>query len=920
MPLYSLHADYDQNGVLNASTSEYQSRNYVPGALIMPNIDVDGTALPGTVTCGNTPTPDFFPPTKSGGDNDLLPVAIIANTGTVTSQHRVEFKLADADAANIRVYDSGRSRMTGVSSGGFKKFTINFTGTRVDLFLEAATYTGSPALPGRGTSLRALLLAPPAANRFNITIDVFDAVQGNLIESDTGLISISPLILMGDHMPAERLYICEVAGTTASLSDNTPSLTDVRDVMRTVRGVALTTIPQAVHNGDSWVQDQFQLGYAQTATGAMKVILHLPRLRTDNRLSGTNSLFCIATDHFPSTGLGTCNDFWTRTLPVRDVDAGTQNIPFTQTVEVTMLFERVMEVNSYLLSVGQQAAPSEASRLYSTYFRFDLTSVINNLPDFRDDVLRLLNAAESRERDSVRRQRIQNTITDITNGIPALLREINFRSDGALAVRTANLRLALEPDDIEQIQERFDALHSSHNYGGNIEVTPAYTGAPLGKIVIGDATGANARSLLDPQLSDFLLVQGEQPILTLDTAWLKVGHVDEMVNFISSPGVTGFFATTLASPAIAQKILEEIFLLNTAHLSPDDPMSELYGAPYHLGDYSMARGPHPVTRLLRGKHWLQSYHTSGSFTTPPPEIYTWMNRYYGDLGISTRRYYPIPWPDDHYYDARISVREMLYFSAHSSRLVQEKIDTAKERLERDFGEMPFIELPVFFDEYNPDYQQTIAFTPDLVNFQTVNDHILIPRPYGPRMSIPDAIAVLTNVMDRGYHQHLNRRYIIRRNLNKTFHWTVDTINELSHVITGPYNRPVTVDLDYLAQQFKDGFFPETEDLDEIKRRIRAANPGKFMPNGNLRTGWHRIEIPENKVDLFELYTQIMLESLHVNVHWVDSWYYHVRSGGIHCGTNVIRTPDASQANAWWNVQPGMGPGDYVVPSGDTRYA
>ncbi len=95
-----------------------------------------------------------------------------------------------------------------------------------------------------------------------------------------------------------------------------------------------------------------------------------------------------------------------------------------------------------------------------------------------------------------------------------------------------------------------------------------------------------------------------------------------------------------------------------------------------------------------------------------------------------------------------------------------------------------------------------------------------------------------------------------------------------------------------------------------------------MPNGNLRSGWHKLRIPENKVDVFEAYTQIMLESIGLTVKWVDSWYYHLRSGGIHCGTNVIRTPDFSARNAWWNVAPSgdFGPGDFNLPTGDTRAA
>jgi hypothetical protein len=72
--------------------------------------------------------------------------------------------------------------------------------------------------------------------------------------------------------------------------------------------------------------------------------------------------------------------------------------------------------------------------------------------------------------------------------------------------------------------------------------------------------------------------------------------------------------------------------------------------------------------------------------------------------------------------------------------------------------------------------------------------------------------------------------------------------------------------------------------------INDANPGVFDQEGKvIPEDWTRIVIPEDTTDVFELYTQILLEALGLTVHWVDSWYYHVRIGEIHCGTNVLRS-------------------------------
>jgi Protein-arginine deiminase (PAD) len=79
------------------------------------------------------------------------------------------------------------------------------------------------------------------------------------------------------------------------------------------------------------------------------------------------------------------------------------------------------------------------------------------------------------------------------------------------------------------------------------------------------------------------------------------------------------------------------------------------------------------------------------------------------------------------------------------------------------------------------------------------------------------------------------------------------------------------------------------DIQKVMDRIRRANPNVFDDRGKITAAdWVKVVIPEETVDIFELYTQVVLESLGMSVEWVDSWYYHAHSGGIHCGTNVLR--------------------------------
>lgn len=94
-----------------------------------------------------------------------------------------------------------------------------------------------------------------------------------------------------------------------------------------------------------------------------------------------------------------------------------------------------------------------------------------------------------------------------------------------------------------------DAVNSA-NSGGNFEVTPPIkkTGGntyPLGRIYYGhsakDRLGANStlkksRHKIDDSTKSFITAQMLQSPIELDTDWLAVGHVDEMMTFLPYPG------------------------------------------------------------------------------------------------------------------------------------------------------------------------------------------------------------------------------------------------------------------------------------------------------------------------------------------------------------------------------------------------
>ncbi|GAB1318371.1 Protein-arginine deiminase C-terminal domain-containing protein [Madurella fahalii] len=91
------------------------------------------------------------------------------------------------------------------------------------------------------------------------------------------------------------------------------------------------------------------------------------------------------------------------------------------------------------------------------------------------------------------------------------------------------------------------------NSGGNIETIPPYTSRSgkrwtNGRVIMGTHFGTYPAS----SMVRFLQSQGAQDPLFLETGWLAVGHVDEMVQFLPSNNTLGFtIAVADTSSAIA---------------------------------------------------------------------------------------------------------------------------------------------------------------------------------------------------------------------------------------------------------------------------------------------------------------------------------------------------------------------------------
>lgn len=201
---------------------------------------------------------------------------------------------------------------------------------------------------------------------------------------------------------------------------------------------------------------------------------------------------------------------------------------------------------------------------------------------------------------------------------------------------------------------------------------------------------------------------------------------------------------------------------------------------------------------------------------------------------------------------------------------------------------------------------TTTFTPDVVNLQVINGRLLIPRPYGPRMQLGDTIAVIKaataeiNLPD-SLIRRVDERFVRRQRLRTGVYWlrsqppvhrTVFPIGTVRLLYQGLETEEQVID------QFRDSF-PGSTDR-ELRQLIIEPNRRHFDARGRLRDGWRRFEIAATIVDIFETYIQAVAAELDIQLFWIDSWFYHVRAGGIHCGTNVLRTPSRASTlpNVW----------------------
>lgn len=968
----------------------------------LPNLDADGRRLPPRVEEQAEPVVlDHVATTKSGRDNDLVALTIRPGSAGQVARPLVLSVRGDL-ARRINVYDAKGNRLTpSAVADRTVDYGVILSGKDVALRLESSTLAGSPLSEHSGR---------------RIEIDLIDLAGGTRAVKDTVALAVAQVRLADCLDPPELVYICQTDG-------NKPARSDLRAGLP--GNVGLRVVPESVSGGDTWLQDQMEFGFLEAQGQKMRIVLHLPRLRSDAaQVTATQepNLARLVRSHFPSQDFGIFDELWQRKVTVTLASGASRTLDFEDTGEIQTSMGAVNQLYRVLLGVMARLRDLKAptmqkiARARMGWEFAGWSEGLLSLPALVDLLVTATAEDDAAGADPYRdmsADEVKAANADVVREAKARLAALVRSKESPKGIfafdantvtipvgKASSIRLTSAGAD--DLDDKIATMLRGVNHGGNIEPTPPDRTGRNGRILIG------SRSDVDADVRRFLSHQELQPGVVIDTSWLAVGHVDEVVASVPDSRRAGGFAFLRASPGLAIRMVNEAARRHIDGLPPTTVQSielrEFGRAPRKGITRPTSEGKHPVTRLLRGRLWHHLYKEGAPDSILPPLIYRDFARIDTQFRLPGKERTPASaigryfvqgtWSEERLYPADISVHELGYLdrlpprellkssASHASsleagrvprelraavvkaggliegddkvtpsartldtwlvagpwatyrmsltegRLLVEESPSVNAWLEAHhiakavkvlasaFPESRILPLPVLFDTVGDvrDWKEasrnlTGAYTPNLVNLQSVGRTLLVPRPFGPRLSPADALALVRDLLDEfglgPARKYLNSQYLKDQRMVGIRFWLrpqpaihlpgtrLDTERIFirgTPVTAGPQLFPGIGTVRDVAEMFSDGF--PGRKIDEIEELIldandRQASNSPFVDR-RLKKGWHLLTIPENTVDVFELWTHLAASQLGLRVRWVDAWYYHVRAGGIHCGTKVLR--------------------------------
>jgi len=877
---YELHADYNRNGRLEATAAEHALRGTAPGVIVVADLDADGRRLPADVQVGSRVTLDRDQAAITATDDEMVMLRIVVNAATAPAGSTFFLRPVGFARIRLRFFDSGgRQLPNDLARQADIPIAVPAAPGQLDVRLMAKTLPGSPIGHVCDLETRFDLRAAEEESAFLIQLVSVDA-GGQETRHDEARFTIAPFVILDNASAAVRTYVCDSPG-------NQPSVIELEAAHATL-GVPLLKVPLDVAMGDTWLQDQFQHALVQGPDGWRQVLLHMPRLRA-NSSSGTvqANLAGFVVSHFPSRNIGVFDDLWTRELQFLDNAGQPQRVPFRQCDRLATVMHLPISLAQALVDLIKRIDHSYEAEWPRTGDTTTWTDVLGWLPGLVQEFRRRAREAAS-SASSDWRATLDSLATDAQARLNQLSSRLPYDADrGIVGLPVGTGQVEVSADEANRIFPRVLQMHHSSNYGGNIEASPPTSAAALGKMVIGNAIVNGERDFMDPDLLRLLYLQRKQPIVQLNTTWLDVGHVDEIMSFVPDRrGAGASFALLRASSGLAMRLLRAAQDCYLGSLSVDHTQNVVQ-RPSGVLPRLMTNGDHPVTRLFRGKVWEHRHPRPEGEETPqvlePPRIYQDVAQAMnggdpsdpdsGGINIHGIRYWPGQGPD-RVYPADITVSELIYGEeSMDGRSTNDFIEAqylvpAGEVLRTAFPQARQFPMPVVFDRVSdiaawtesPSTFSTSAFTPDVVNLQPINGRLLIPRPYGPRMRLADAIAVITAAtadlnLPSTLIRRIDERFVRTHQLRTGIYW-LHRQPAQSRTVSGGFVRSLydgLMDEEDVIAQFRDSF-PGASDR-ELRRKIIEPNRRQFDASGGLRDGWRRFQIAEDLVDIFETYNQ-----------------------------------------------------------------
>ena len=218
------------------------------------------------------------------------------------------------------------------------------------------------------------------------------------------------------------------------------------------------------------------------------------------------------------------------------------------------------------------------------------------------------------------------------------------------------------------------------NYGGNIEVTPDDI------LVIGSTATKAMRNT-------FKALGYGHKVAVLDTSWLEVGHVDEVVSFVPKPDSELGYVAIVASPLLGLELLRSI---------PEEQMLEKLG---ELVQNAFAYYP------------LYPQGFDSEDTEKLEKLVIKLGQLYAHLrGKPT--------------NAAHQMSDLVNFNLAAAKTIDASIDALSKRvktIKRSKANLEIIYVPALFDTSEDNL--AMALFPSLVNHIVLNEHIILPHPF-----------------------------------------------------------------------------------------------------------------------------------------------------------------------------------------------